>query len=255
VRVDCDYYTAELHELAASLNGMAVELQEAEKRQQRLTADVAHELRTPLTCLQGEIEAMLDGVWEPTAQRLESCREETKRLTKLVEDLSSLTAIEWQGITLDKTDFDISDLIGTVALGFESALREKNITLNCRLPKLTVHADYDRLKQVFYNLLANAVKYTDTGSITITAVQKANAQCVVTIADTGIGIGENELPHIFERFYRTDKSRNRTSGGSGIGLTIARAIIQAHGGTIGAVSPDSGAPSEGGKGSVFTVVV
>ncbi|GHV82905.1 sensor histidine kinase [Spirochaetia bacterium] len=244
VRLSGNYHTTELHKLADSLNGMAAGLQEADRRQKQLTFDVAHELRTPLTCLQGNLEAMLDGVWAPTMERLASCREETGRLTKLVEDLSVLTNIEWHNITLDKIKFDLSGLLSVVAVNFEQAAKEKNIAVICDLPPLPVCADYDRIKQVFFNILSNAVKYTDKGSVTISGRQAQDEKgiplCEVSIADTGIGIPKDELPHIFDRFYRTDKSRSRKTGGSGIGLTIAEAIVKAHGGAISAESTDSG---------------
>jgi signal transduction histidine kinase len=246
VRIDSDYRTAELYELATSLNSMAAELQEVERRQKQLTADVAHELRTPLTCLQGEIEAMLDGVWQATPERLESCLEETKRLTQLVEDLQVLTNLEWEKITLDKSDFDLAELLETTAGQFRPAAREKNITIQLDTVPCPVFADYNRLKQVFVNLLSNAVKYTDQGSITIKARKTPDA-CEITVRDTGIGIAADELPHVFERFYRSDKSRNRGTGGSGIGLTIAAAIVKAHGGSISAESD--------GRGSAFTLAV
>jgi signal transduction histidine kinase len=221
----------------------------------QLTSDVAHELRTPLTCLQGNLEALIDGIWEPTAERLMSCHEETKRLTKLVEDLSALTRIEWQGIPLNKSDFDLSDLLRLVAQSFENAAREKGIAITCdNLPPLPVTADYDRIKQVFFNILSNAVKYTDAGGVVLRGRRldrlshsDYTQRCEVTVADTGIGIPSEDLPHIFERFYRTDKSRSRATGGSGMGLTIAAAIVQAHGGTVRAES--------GGEGRAFTVII
>jgi signal transduction histidine kinase len=239
----------ELQELAASINTMAAELKEAERRQMQLTSDVAHELRTPLTCLQGNLEALIDGIWEPTAERLVSCHEETKRLTKLVEDLSALTRIEWQGIPLNKSDFDLSDLLRLVTQSFESAATEKGIAITCeKLPPLPVRADYDRMKQVFFNIVSNGVKYTDEGGVVLRGRQlESEGQCEVTVTDTGIGIPREDLPHIFERFYRTDKSRSRATGGSGVGLTIAAAILRAHGGTVRAES--------GGEGSVFTVII
>jgi signal transduction histidine kinase len=221
----------------------------------QLTSDVAHELRTPLTCLQGNLEALIDGVWEPTAERLMSCHEETRRLTKLVEDLSALTRIEWQGIPLNRCDFDLSDLLRLVAGSFESAAAEKGIAISYeKLPPLPVRADYDRVKQVFFNILSNAVKYTDKGGVVLRGRRldrlshpDYTQRCEVTVADTGIGIPSEDLPHIFERFYRTDKSRSRATGGSGVGLTIAAAIVQAHGGTVRAESGDGG--------SIFTVII
>ncbi|GHV88203.1 sensor histidine kinase [Spirochaetia bacterium] len=262
VRVSDRHGTAELCELSRSVNELACALEKGERWQKRLSADIAHELRTPLTCLQGNMEAMIDGVWEPTASRLASCHEEIRRLTKLVEDLSSLSILERDTLVLHRAEFDLSKLLTAAADHFTQAVREKGLELRVESgpSPLPVSGDYDRLMQVFINVISNAVKYTDVGSITVRAERLAGSvgteqgakgvredrHYAVTVADTGIGISAAELPHIFDRFYRTDESRNRLSGGSGIGLSIALAIAEAHGGTIQAAS-------EAGKGSVFTV--
>jgi signal transduction histidine kinase len=230
---------------------LAAELEEGEWRQKQLTSDVAHELRTPLTCLLGNVEAMIDGVWKPTEERLQSCHEEILRLTALVEDLNLLTNLEWEHITLEKTDFDLAKLLQNTAEQFTRAARSKNIDITLNLEPGRIHGDYNRLKQVFINLVSNAVKYTDQGSVTVGAEGIENSgegkTWRITIADTGIGIPEEEIPHIFERLYRSDKSRNRKTGGAGIGLAIAAAIVKAHGGEIRAEN------GPGGRGSVFTV--
>lgn len=216
-------------------------LNEADKKQRQLTTDVAHELRTPLACLQGSMEALTDGIWEPTPDRLAGCSEEIQRLSKLVTDLSLLTDIEWEHITLHKTEFDLADLLEATADQFRGAALKKGIFIKLDLHSETVYADYDRIRQVFVNILSNAVKYTDSGGIIIRSDGKET-----DISDTGIGIAPGELPHIFERFYRTDKSRARATGGSGIGLTIAYALVKAHGGSIKAESVP-------GKGTTFRV--
>jgi signal transduction histidine kinase len=175
------------------------------------------------------------------------------RLTNLVHDLDTLTILEWETITLNKTKFDLAKLVQATAEQWKSAAHEKGITLKLNMRESPITADYDRLKQVFINILSNAVKYTDGapsgegGSITITVDKTENSQCKVIIADTGIGIPEEDLPHVFERFYRSDKSRSRNTGGAGIGLTIAAAIVHAHGGTIEAAN--------GKTGVVFKVVI
>jgi signal transduction histidine kinase len=265
LRIEADYKTRELRELSLSLNDLAAELEEGERRQRQLSADIAHELRTPLTCLQGNIEAMIDGVWEPTTERLVSCHEEVIRLNHLVEDLKLLTNIEWDEMTLEKTDFDLAKLLQGTTEEFRLAAGEKGIEIITDFCSAPVNADYDRLKQVFINLLSNAVKYTDSGCITLCITPAgAGTESVsiaasadtpaplpvwaVSVADSGWGIDPQDLDHIFERFYRSDKSRDRSTGGSGIGLTIASAIVKAHGGSISA-------ESESGKGSVFRVVL
>ncbi|MDR0641256.1 MAG: sensor histidine kinase [Treponema sp.] len=277
IRIPDSYRTRELAELSRSINELAVELEEAERRQRRLSSDIAHELRTPLACLQGDIEAMIDGVYKPDKKRLESCHEEILRLAGLVRDLETLTSLEWETITLNKTNFDLAALLQTTAEQFRTSAAEKGIEIKLKLRESPVNADYDRLKQVFINLLSNAVKYTGHGSITITVEEWGGSlppapdsrsgryghafgasspasvwssaspsaggtppatppasRWEVSIADTGIGIPEADLPHIFERLYRSDKSRSRGTGGAGIGLAIAAAIIRAHGGKIGA---------------------
>ncbi|GHV90340.1 sensor histidine kinase [Spirochaetia bacterium] len=271
VRIPDRYGIRELHELSRSVNDLAAELENGERWQKRLTSDIAHELRTPLTTLQGNVEAMIDGVWEPTPERLGSCHEEIIRLGKLVEDLNTLSILERENLVLQKKDFDLAILLEHAAEQFRQAAAEKGIVIKTEffdsagevltgtagdLPvKAPIYADYDRLMQVLINLLSNAVKYTDQGSITIklSPVAGANGKgengepeihatgpaWELTVKDTGIGIPAEELPHIFERFYRSDKSRNRSSGGAGIGLTIAAAIVAAHGGSI-TVSSDQG---------------
>ncbi|MDR3161573.1 MAG: HAMP domain-containing protein [Spirochaetaceae bacterium] len=249
------YQTRELAELSRSINALAEELEAGERRQRQLIIDIAHELRTPLACLQGDIEAMIDGVYRPDREHLESCHEEIVRLTGLVQDLTTLTALEGEGPSelskpLHKTGFDLAKLLQGTADQFRAAAGEKGIALNLRLRESPVIADYDRLKQVFINLLANALTYTDRGSITVTVEGAGDASpaCwIVSVADTGIGIPEGDLPRIFERLYRSDKSRSRSTGGAGIGLAIAAAIVHAHGGTIGAEN------RRDGSGSVFRV--
>jgi signal transduction histidine kinase len=255
IRISDEYKTKELRELSRSINKLAEELEEGERRQKQLSSDVAHELRTPLTCLRGNVEAMIDGVWEPSPERLLCCHEEILRLTTLVEDLNLLTNLEWENITLDKTEFDLAKLLQSTAEQFYPAARNKNIEIKLDLKPSPVYADYNRLKQVFINLLSNAVKYTDEGLITISVKAVENSgegrSWEVTVTDTGIGISREAAPRVFERFYRSDKSRNRKTGGAGIGLTIAAAIVKAHGGSI---RVESGAGTEtAGRGSVFTV--
>jgi signal transduction histidine kinase len=270
VRVPEKHAPRELYELSRSINELAEALEQGERRQKRLTSDIAHELRTPLTTLQGNIEAMIDGVWEPTAERLTSCHEEIIRLHKLVEDLNLLSILEKENLVLHKTDFDLAKLIASVTGQFLPLAREKGIALSARSAASPLYADYDRLMQVFINLLSNAVKYTDRGAVTVEVkpLEEAGRRCyAITVADTGIGIGEEDLPHIFQRFYRSDKSRNRGSGGAGIGLSIAAAIAAAHGGRIEAASvpgmPAGGdsagdvyaGAGKGKTGSIFTVVI
>jgi signal transduction histidine kinase len=218
---------------------------------------------------------MVDGVWEPSPERLESCREEILRLQKLVEDLNALSIIERDTLLLHKTEFDLARLLEKTAEQFAQAASEKGIAIRRCLSPTPVFADQDRLTQVFINLLSNALKYTDSGTITI-RLRRLDARnaggggdnegtppepgsCEISVEDTGIGIAEEDLPHVFERFYRSDKSRSRNTGGAGIGLAIAAAIVEAHGGSIRAKSPaggsSAGGPAADSPGSVFIVVL
>jgi signal transduction histidine kinase len=245
IRISDRYRTRELHELSRSVNELARELEAGEQRQRRLTADVAHELRTPLACLQANVEAMIDGVWPPTAERLKGCHEEILRLGALVEDLQLLTSLEWENLSLNKSDAEVKKLLCSAAEQFFPAAKEKGITINLDIEPGVIRADYNRLKQVFINLLSNAVKYTARGSVSLKARRREQnagpgGGWEFTVADTGVGIAAEDLPHVFERFYRSDKSRNRRTGGSGIGLAIAAAIVKAHGGTIHAESENGG---------------
>jgi signal transduction histidine kinase len=250
-RVPDRYRTRELRELSRSVNDLAAALENGERWQKQLTADIAHELRTPLTCLLGNMEAMMDGLWEPTAERLSSSYEEILRLNKLVEDLSLLSILEQKNIILHKTEFDLAKLAASVTERFLPAAREKGLSLAVEAQgAVIVNADYDRLTQVFTNLIANALRYTDRGGVAVTITETQDC-CEAAVADTGVGLEEDETERVFERFYRSDKSRGRAGtdapgSGAGIGLSIAQAIAAAHGGRIGA-------ERRSGGGSVFTL--
>jgi signal transduction histidine kinase len=248
-RVPDRYRTRELRELSRSVNDLAAALENGEQWQKRLTADIAHELRTPLTCLQGNMEAMIDGVWEPTPERLSSAWEEIVRLNKLVEDLNLLSILEQKNIVLHKTEFDLATLVAVTAERFRPAAQEKGIAIDvAECGAVMAQGDYDRLTQALVNLIANAVRYTDQGGVAV-ATTEAQDFCEVAVADTGMGLEEEELDRVFERFYRSDKSRSRAgdaAAGAGIGLSIAQAIALAHGGRIRA-------ERRSGGGSVFTL--
>jgi len=247
IRVDDRYATKELAGLSRSINELAAALEEGERRRKQLTADIAHELRTPLACLQGTVEAVLDGVRQADQAFLQSCHEEVIRLADLVRDLDTLAAFDWKNIALNPSTFDLAKLLRMTAETFQSAALEKGIAITLDVRECAVTADYDRLKQVFINLLANAVQYTDAGGIAISLSKEDQPpRWEVSVADTGIGIAREDLPHIFERFYRSDKSRSRHTGGSGNGLAIAAAIVAAHGGSISVAGNDGG-------GSIFRV--
>ncbi|MBR1751306.1 MAG: HAMP domain-containing protein [Ruminococcus sp.] len=240
--------SAEMQELSQAVTAMAQTLDQQEKLRQRLTGDVAHELRTPLTNIASHLEMMCEGIWQPTPERLTSCYEEIQRISGLVDDMEKLHRIDAEQLILNKTVFDIKPLIENTVSLFENETAAKELTVQINCGDIFVHADRDRIAQVVTNLLSNAVKYTESGGkISVSARSDDEIFCM-TVSDTGIGISSDDLPHIFERFYRADKSRNRSTGGSGVGLAVAKAIITAHGGTIFA-------KSEYKKGSSFTLTL
>nr|WP_303740724.1 ATP-binding protein [Lutispora saccharofermentans] len=240
--------TKEINQLTDAINDLAQNLESQERLRKQLTADVAHELRTPLATLQSHMEAMIDGVWEADAERLKSCHEEIMRLNRLVGDLGKLAKYESDNLTLNKTEFDLGELITRIGQNFENEFRSKNIVLLINVSEQRIFADKDKISQIIINLVSNALKYTqDSGQVNISLTGDKDG-IRLSIADSGIGIAKEDLPYIFERFYRADKSRNRLTGGAGIGLTIAKAIIEAHKGRIEV-------QSELNKGTAFTILL
>lgn len=238
----------EFLELARAVNQMAESLEAQETLQKRLTSDVAHELRTPLTNVSSYLETMMEGIWEPTHDRLKNCYDEIQRISRLVSDLERLRQTESENLKLQKTSVDLFSLARSVCSGFEAELAAKCLSCSVEGASAVVPADWERLYQVLSNLLSNAVKYSPEGGFILITVSDGTDAGTVSIRDNGPGIPKEDLPFLFERFYRVDKSRSRRTGGSGIGLTIARSIVQAHGGKITA-------ESEKGKGSRFTVTL
>lgn len=240
--------TTELIALSHSVNSLAASLEEQESLRKRLTADVAHELRTPLTTLQSTVEAMLDGVWTPSEEHLSSCREEILRLTNLVDELGALARYESDTLALNCALFDLHQLAAQTAQNCESGAQKKGVLLTVSGKNTPVFADRDKIGQIIMNLLHNALKFTPEGGSISLEVKTEGNQAILSVRDTGCGIAPEDLPFIFERFYRADPSRTRETGGSGIGLAIAQAIAKAHGGEICAESVV-------GIGSTFTVML
>jgi two-component system sensor histidine kinase BaeS len=232
----------ELAELASSLNQMASAFQTTEQRRIHLIGDVAHELRTPLTTLRGNLEGMLDQVIEPTPELLAQLYDDTTRLGRLVDDLGELSRVEAGEVRLELQRIAPGLLVERAAAHVADAFHAKRVDLRIAPPEVLpdVRADANRVSQVLLNLLSNALRYSSAGdSVTLSAVA-APAYVEFSVADTGIGIAPESLSQVFERFYRADAARSRVSGGSGIGLTIARAIVEAHGGTMSASSDGLG---------------
>ena len=200
---------------------------------QQITSDIAHELRTPLTNLQGYLEAILDGIWEADNERIHECYVEVIRLNKIVDELQELSLLEDFDFILHKEKFDFKELCLSVIRSFELASQEKNISVRLILKTdAPILADYNRLKQVLINLISNAIKYSYENGIVIISYNVKKGNYIIEVTDNGIGIPKEELPLIFERFYRTDKSRSKKTGGTGIGLAITKAIIKKHNGSI-----------------------
>lgn len=223
----------ETQNLIDAINHMSSKLQTEEKQKRQITADVAHELRTPLSNLQGNLEAMLDGIWEPTQERLVSCHEEIIRLASIVKQMQVLYSLENRKEKLNYEIIDFSDLCKSLSFDFEMKLKEKQMRLVTYMKKGdTIWGDEYKIRQCMINLISNAIQYSKEGGIIEIHISNDREYTTVLVKDYGIGIPEEELPNLFERFYRVDKSRSTKTGGMGIGLSITKAIVERHGGII-----------------------
>ena len=234
-------------------NNMVGELERAEQQRRNLTADIAHELRTPLHIIQGNLEGIIDGIYQPTPDHINNTLDETRLLTRLVNDLQTLSLAETGQLPLHPTRFLLADLIHDLTSSFSSQAASQSIDLKTNIanPNQKLTADYDRLNQVLSNLISNALRHTPSGG-TISIHAKSlegnpNYKLQITIQDTGSGIPAEDLPFIFDRFWRGDKSRSERMH-SGLGLAITKQLIHAHGGTIEVQS--DGLP---GKGTTFII--
>ncbi|MGE5250262.1 MAG: sensor histidine kinase [Bacteroidota bacterium] len=232
----------ELAELSGQFNEMAARLEQVEAMRRRLIGDVAHELRTPLTAIKGSMEGLMDGVLPSTPETFEQIQQEAERLNRLVDDLQELSRVEAGAYELELHAVELSPLLETVIRRFSRLFDEKKIALLYSPPpaSIRVTADVGRVEQVLTNLLANALRYTPEGGSVSLKLETVGPMAQVSITDTGIGIPAEHLEHIFDRFYRVEKSRSRAGGGSGIGLTIARHLVESHGGRIRAESEGEG---------------
>lgn len=244
-RIKCDSDILELNHLVGSVNNLANNLEMQQKIKKRMAGDFAHEFRTPLTSLRINMEGMIDGVLETENSRLEGCLDEINRLTRMVSDIDKLVEIESENLILNMESFSLNSLVENIIKTFEGETKRKNISFEFSEQAQEIIADRDKMSQVFVNLISNAVKYTDSGTIKISFSKKEDI-LEIKISDTGIGISRKDLLNIFEYLYRSDESRNRNTGGSGIGLSIVKSIITAHAGKIDV-------QSEPGKGTEFTI--
>jgi signal transduction histidine kinase len=226
----------ELLSLADSFNQMAASLEEQERMRREFIANAAHELRTPLTNLQGYLEALRDGVIQPDRATFESLWDEADRLVRLSRSLDLLAEGD-AGSIAPPVELDLADAIRSAADLVRPTAHASGLELAVDVPaRLPVRADPDRLAQVLANLLQNAVRYTPAGGRVAVTAERRPADVVVAVTNTGDGIPEADLAHVFERFYRVEKSRDRASGGAGIGLAIVRQLVEAAGGKVGAES-------------------
>ena len=237
-------------ELIKRFNKMVGELARSEQQRRNLTADIAHELRTPLHIIQGNLEGIVDGVYQPTPEHLNNTLDETRLLTRLVNDLQTLSLAETGQLPLHPTRFLLADLIADLTSSFSSQATFLVVDLKTHIADADqqVNADYDRLNQVLSNLISNALRHTpEGGTISIETGSGSSVERSVRIAvkDTGSGIPSEDLPFIFDRFWRADKSRTGRTH-SGLGLAIAKQLIHAHSGTIEAQSVL-------GKGTTFII--
>jgi len=243
--------TDELGQLASSINALAAALEQTERRRLEVFGNAAHELRTPIATLEGYLEGLLDGVIEPTPQTWAMLHTEAGRLRRLVDDLQELSRAEARQIPLSRQSVAPQRLVQDALNPLEGQFAEKGLELQIHVPENLppVMADPTRVVQILMNVLVNALRYTPAPGRVEVSVSREGAAVAFRITDSGVGLTPDQLAHIFERFYRVDKSRSRAFGGSGIGLTIAQSLAQAMGGEIRAESPGLG------RGSSFTLTL
>ena len=247
VRALVNSNTKEIDELSNSINYLAETLKNQEMLRKRLTSDIAHELRTPLTTLKTHVEAFMDGIWKPTPERFEDFYEEIDRLSKMVDNLRNLSKLEESNLNLNKSTFNISSELEKIIDTFIPLYIKENYQLISDIsPEIDTSMDKDKFKQIMHNLLTNSYKYLKPNGKVEVILKKEKQDIMIKVIDNGIGIPEKDLPYVFERFYRSDLSRNKNTGGSGIGLTITKTFVEAHGGKIYVESVLN-------KGSTFTI--
>lgn len=231
----------EIGDLAAAFNEMTARLAQAETLRRQMTADIAHELRTPLTVIQGNVEALQDGIFPLSVEALDPILDKTQLLRRLVEDLRQLSLAEANQLPLERNPAYLHELIAQAVEAFQSAAAERSIAINLenRASTPLLNVDRQRIQQVLINLLSNALRHTPDGGVVNVSLTHEDNRVRVSVRDSGTGIPAAALPYVFDRFYRVDQGRARAAdgSGSGLGLAVARAIVQAHGGDIGISSP------------------
>ncbi|KWX70935.1 hypothetical protein AMQ84_28275 [Paenibacillus riograndensis] len=252
-RYDIKLYTArrdEIGQLASHFMSMSRELERTNRARQEFVANVSHEIESPLTSIQGFAHALKDGTL-PEQQRMEYLSiidQESRRLSVLSKQLLTLSSLDYDENALDRKDIDLRAQLRQVLQIMEWRLTEKELAVRLQVADITLQGDANLLYQVWMNLLSNAIKYTQTGGTIAISAKAENQHCMVTVTDNGEGIPADQLPMIFDRFYKVDRARTRDSNSSGLGLSIVRKIIEVHGGTVEATSTV-------GEGTTFTVTL
>ncbi|MCM3080535.1 sensor histidine kinase [Brevibacillus invocatus] len=247
VRVAVPRGKDELSSLVETFNQLIQSLQNQEDLRKRLTSDIAHELRTPLNTLLAQTEGMIDGIWEATPEHLEATRSEVLRLIRIVSDLDQVIQAEAGALSISRDAVDLSKVVASTLDAMNTVFQQKEISLTSSIhPASWIVGDEQRLAQVFSNLLTNSLKHTSKGGEVMVSVINKGEFIEVNVTDNGRGISHKDLPFVFERFYRGDRSRNRESGGTGLGLTIVKGIVEAHQGEVQINSNE-------GKGTTVTV--
>jgi signal transduction histidine kinase len=239
---------AEIRAVAEALNGLAETLQQEEGLRKESVADLAHELRTPVMGMLARIEAGQDGVLPDETANLAAMHDEALRLTRLLDDLSALAEAERPGLLLAVEPVDLATITGAQVAAFAARFADKDVALSSELRPVVVDGEPKRLEQIIVNLLSNALRYTDAGGRVTVTVELQGGDAVLEVVDTGIGISAEDLPRVFTRFWRGEKSRSRATGGAGIGLSIVKELVRAHRGSVTAESVP-------GEGSVFRVTL
>jgi signal transduction histidine kinase len=238
----------ELGQLAASFNQMSADLAKATRLRRQMTADIAHDLRTPLTVLSGYLESLRDGVLQLSPAMLEAMSDEAQHLRRLVEDLRTLSLADAHELPLQRQPMAPSTLLERIAAKYAHAATQRQIQLSVQVdkPLPELQLDPERMAQVLGNLVSNALRYTQAGGTIVLSARQKGQAILLEVEDSGTGIDPARLPYIFDRFYRADETRHQKEGESGLGLAIAKSIVEAHGGKIRVVS-------EPGQGTRFTI--
>ena len=239
---------AELEKLAGTFNRLASTLAREDELRRAAAADIAHELRTPVAGIVSRIEAAQDGVMADEAANLEAMHAEALRLSHLIRDVGQLADAERSDLLIERRPVDLADVCAGRAAAYAEFFEVKAISFETRLSPAALRGDARRLEQIVDNLLSNALRYTDPGGRVVLRCSPAGEGCALEVRDSGIGIAAEDLPFVFDRFWRSDRSRSRATGGSGVGLAVVRELVRAHQGSVELLS-------EPGRGTIARIVL